>query len=376
MSKQPEMSEQAQKCGGCGVRLQTEDASQLGYLPAQALHREPLICQRCFRIKHYNELATVALNESDFTNILGQIASKQALVVKMVDLFDFEGSMISGLRRFVGNNPVLIAVNKIDLLPKNVNRNRIMNWVRRQLKEHGMKVEDVVLCSARKNIGFDRLLERIGELRGGRDVYIVGATNVGKSTLINRIIKQYSDLDAELTTSRYPGTTLNMVHIPLDDGKSIIDTPGIVNSFRLTEVIAKQELGIIMPEHTLKPASFQLDEQQTLFFGALARFDFVKGVHQSFTCYVAQSVNIHRTKLERADELYEVHKGKMLAPPEEANLPALPEWTRHSLRVAKGAKQDVVISGLGWIQVNSDVGALLEVYAPKGIRVVLRESMI
>jgi ribosome biogenesis GTPase A len=91
---------------------------------------------------------------------------------------------------------------------------------------------------------------------------------------------------------------------------------------------------------------------------------------------VAQSLNIHRTKLERADELYAMHKGKMLTPPAEANLPSLPEWTRHSLRVAKGAKQDVVISGLGWIQVNSDVGALLEVYAPKGIRVVLRESMI
>jgi ribosome biogenesis GTPase YqeH len=251
-----------------------------------------------------------------------------------------------------------------------------MNWVRRQLKEHGIKAEDVVLCSARKNIGFDRLLDRIGQLRGRRDVYIVGATNVGKSTLINRLINEHSDLEAELTTSRYPGTTLNMVHIPLDDGKSIIDTPGIVNSFRLTEVIEKQELDLIMPDHTLKPINFQLDEQQTLFFGALARFDFVKGTHQSFTCYVAKALHIHRTKLERADELYAAHKGVLLSPPAAEHLSKLPVWTRHSLRIPKGAKMDVAISGLGWIQVNSDAGALLDVYAPKGIRVVLRESMI
>jgi ribosome biogenesis GTPase YqeH len=369
------MSETMQ-CSGCGIALQTEQAQQPGYLPAQALLREPLICQRCFRIRHYNELATVSLNDSEFTKILGQIAEREALVVYLLDLFDFEGSIISGLRRFVGHNPVLVAVNKIDLLPKNVNRNRVMNWVRRQLKEHGIKAEHIILCSARKNIGFERLLESVSTLRGRRDVYIVGATNVGKSTLINRLIKDHSDLQAELTTSRYPGTTLNTVRIPLADGRSIIDTPGIVHPFRLTEVVEATTLQQIMPETTLKPMVYQLDEQQTLFFGALARFDFVKGAHQSFTCFIAPGVHIHRTKLERADELYAEHKGQLLAPPSSEQLVKLPPWTRHSLRIPKGVALDVVISGLGWIQVNSEAGALLEVYAPKGIRVVLREAMI
>ena len=76
MDKQLSEQEVAQTCSGCGVPLQTVDATKLGLTPEKALSREPLVCQRCFRIKNYNELASVALNDSDFTKILGQIATK------------------------------------------------------------------------------------------------------------------------------------------------------------------------------------------------------------------------------------------------------------------------------------------------------------
>lgn len=80
--------------------------------------------------------------------------------------------------------------------------------------------------------------------------------------------------------------------------------------------------------------------------------------------------------MERADELYENHKGELLGSPTVAELAEIPEWTRHSLRVKQGQKQDVFIAGLGWIQVNGMYGALIDVYAPKGVKVMLRDSMI
>ena len=39
---------------------------------------------------------------------------------KIVDIFDFNGSWLPGLHRFVGKNPVLLIANKADLLPKSV----------------------------------------------------------------------------------------------------------------------------------------------------------------------------------------------------------------------------------------------------------------
>ncbi|MCE5167721.1 ribosome biogenesis GTPase YqeH [Paenibacillus profundus] len=367
---------EARACSGCGVTLQTEHSEQPGYVPAKALERTPIICQRCFRIKHYNEAASVAIDQDEFLRMLGRIGKEDALVIHIVDLFDFDGSVISGLQRFVGTNPVLLVVNKIDLLPKATNWNRITNWVQRQAKEHGLRIVDVILVSAKRNLGFDRLVDQVGEWRQRRDVYVVGATNVGKSTLINRLINDYSDMEQELTTSRYPGTTLDVVHIPLDDGKHIIDTPGIVYPSRMTELAHRDDLGALLPDKPLKPAVYQLNEGQTLFFGAFARFDFVEGERQSFTCYVSNGLPIHRTKLERADELYRDHRGDMLAPPTRERVDELPAWTKHQFRIARGSETDVFISGLGWVTCNGTTGALVEVHAPKGVKVLTRHSLL
>lgn len=364
------------RCAGCGIALQHVDSGLPGYVPETAVAKEPAICQRCFRIKHYNEASTVTVDQDEFLKLLGGIAATDSLVVHIVDLFDFEGSLISGLQRFVGNNEVLLAVNKIDLLPRVTNWNRLRNWVQKQAKENGLKVADVVLCSAKRGIGFDRVVEAVARLRGARDVYVVGATNVGKSTLINRLIADYSDLRRELTVSRYPGTTLDAVRIPLEDGMHIVDTPGIVYASRLTEIVPRGDLGAVMPDKPLKPLTFQLNERQTLFFGALARFDFIEGDRQSFTAYSSSGVPVHRTKLERADELYAEHKGKMLAPPSEEDLAGFPEWTRHRLRISRGERKDIFVSGLGWIKANGDSGALVDLFAPKGVKVLLRDSMI
>lgn len=364
------------RCEGCGVKLQTDDPAKLGFIPEQALLKIPAVCQRCYRIKNYNEVSSIALDQDDFLKILGHIGHTKSLVVHIVDLFDFEGSLIGGLQRFIGTNPVILAVNKIDLLPKVSNFNKIRNWVQKQAKENGLKVEEVVLCSAKKNIGFDRLLETIDHFRKDRDIYVVGATNVGKSTLINRMIRDYSDLEAELTTSQYPGTTLDMVHIPLEDGKDIIDTPGIVYKHRLTELVEKKELAAILPDKPLKPMVFQLNEQQTLFFGGYVRFDFLKGDRQSFTCYTSGGLKIHRTKLERADELYAEHRGTLLSPPAAEYMDQLPPLSKHPIRIPRGKQADVLISGLGWVKVNSDTGADLVVYAPKGVKVAVRDPLI
>jgi hypothetical protein len=368
--------EGGRRCAGCGVRLQTEHRDQPGYLPEAAAGREPVICQRCFRIKNYNEASTVTVDQDEFLRLLGGIASTDSLVVHIVDLFDFEGSLISGLQRFVGHNEVLLVVNKIDLLPKVTNWNRLRNWVQRRAKENGLKAADIVLCSAKKGAGFDRVVDAVARMRGSRDVYVVGATNVGKSTLINRLISDYSDLDRELTVSRYPGTTLDAVRIPLDDGRFIVDTPGIVYESRLTEIVPRRDLSALLPDKQLKPLTFQLNERQTLFFGALARFDFVEGERQSFTAYVSNGIPVHRTKLERADELYAEHKGVMLAPPSREDLEKLPSWTRHRLRIPPSSRLDVFVSGLGWIKANGSSGALVDLFAPRGVKVMLRESMI
>lgn len=95
------------------------------------------------------------------------------------------------------------------------------------------------------------VVEAIEEYRNGQDVYVVGCTNVGKSTFINRIIKQATGEGEVITTSHFPGTTLDMIGIPLDDGSALFDTPGIINHHQMAHHIDSSELKYIMPKKKL-----------------------------------------------------------------------------------------------------------------------------
>ncbi|MBU8905608.1 ribosome biogenesis GTPase YqeH [Desertibacillus haloalkaliphilus] len=362
-------------CAGCGVKVQSEDKAKLGYAPASAMERDVVICQRCFRLKHYNEVQDVSLTDDDFLKILNQLGHTDALIVKIVDIFDFNGSWLPGLHRFVGRNDVLLIGNKVDLLPKSLNRNRLINWMKKSAKELGLKPIDVQLISAEKGEGILEAASVIDRLRGNKDVYIVGCTNVGKSTFINRMIREFGgDEEQLITTSHFPGTTLDMIDIPLDDGKALYDTPGIINHHQIAHYIDKKELKVVTPKKEVKPKVFQLNEQQTLFFGGLARLDFVAGEHTSFVAYVSNDIHIHRTKLEKADELYENHVAQLLTPPGKESVEKLPPLEKHDFQI-KDEPCDIVFSGLGWVTIKNK-NVKISAYAPKGVGVSIRESLV
>jgi 30S ribosome assembly GTPase len=355
-------------CEGCGIQLQMEDEQKPGYVPAAAFEREHQYCKRCYRIRHYNDLSVVEHDPDIYLQIIGQIAETNSLVVQIVDLFDIAGSWIPGIHRHVGNNPLLLFGNKIDLFPQSVKTGKLKEWMYSYAKEMGVKPVDVVVGSAAKQDKLQEVRSAIEHYRQGRDVYIVGVTNVGKSTFLNYLLEE-----PIITTSPYPGTTLDVIHIPLDDDRNIVDTPGIVKKNRLSEWISPKELGKVIPKSRLNPKVYQLNSDQTVFFAGLARFDYVEGKRQPFTCYFSNQLYLHRTKREQADTFYEKHLGGMLQPPHDPT--ELPPLQKHRIVVSGKDKQDIVISGLGWIACGKERG-VVDVYAPKGIEVTLRPSII
>ncbi|MXO81171.1 ribosome biogenesis GTPase YqeH, partial [Paenibacillus sp. OT2-17] len=78
----------------------------------------------------------------------------------------------------------------------------------------------------------------------------------------------------------------------------------------------------------------------------------------------------------RHDQRTTDHAGELLSPPTRNQLAEMPEWTRHEFRVPRKSPSDIYISGLGWIRVNSENGALVAVHARRGVRVLLRPALI
>lgn len=142
----------------------------------------------------------------------------------------------------------------------------------------------------------------------------------------------------------------------------------------MAHYVGKQSLKLITPTKEIKPMVFQLNEEQTLFFGGLARFDYISGGRRAFTCHVSNRLPIHRTKLEKADELYEKHAGELLNPPTPEELENMPGLVKYEFNIRE-PKTDVVFSGLGWVTVN-EPGAKIVAHVPKGVSVSLRKSLI
>lgn len=370
------MEETQIQCIGCGVEIQTKDKNGLGYIPASALEKGlesgEVYCQRCFRLRHYNEIQDVSLTDDDFLRLLNEIRTKDALIVNVVDIFDFNGSLIPGLNRFAGDNDVLLVGNKRDLLPKSLKKGRLTQWMRERSHEAGLRPIDVVLTSAKKPHEVDELLAIIEEYRKGRDVYVVGVTNVGKSTLINAIIKQAAGEEDVITTSQFPGTTLDLIEIPLDDGHYIVDTPGIIHRHQMAHYLGAKDLKLVAPKKEIKPKTYQLNPEQTLFLAGLARFDFIEGERSSFTVYASNDLLIHRTKLANADAFYDKHKGELLQPPRPDEVATFPKLNRFEFTIKE--KTDIVFAGLGWITVTKP--CRVAGYAPEGVDVIRRKALI
>jgi 30S ribosome assembly GTPase len=224
------------------------------------------------------------------------------------------------------------------------------------------------LVSAAKGWGMTEAWAEIEALRRGRDVYVIGTANVGKSTLINQLLQP----EQRITTSHYPGTTLQTIRIPLADGQRLIDTPGILRPDRLSEWLTPAELKVAIPQKPLKPKVYQLNEQQTLFFGGLVRLDYVQGEKQSFVCYVSNQLPIHRTKLANAAHIQEMHIGDWLVPPADPS--RLPDWQKQRIHLSGRQQEDIVIAGLGFVRAGK--AATIELWVPAGIQVGTRTSII
>ena len=364
------------KCIGCGVRIQTEDKDRMGYTPQSSLAKVDDVavsCQRCFRLKNYNEIMDTEMTSDDFLKILQGVADSDALVVNVIDVFDSTGTFVTGLSRHIGGNDVIVAANKIDLLPRSVNKGKVRHRLQKELSDAGLKPLDICVISSQTGYGIDDLMDTVERYRRGRDVYVVGCTNVGKSTFINRLIRQFSSESGNvITTSYFPGTTLDVIEIPLDEKSSIIDTPGIINSHQLVHYIKSNEFKVITPKKEIKPGVFQLNEEQTLFVGGLVRMDFVSGARTGFVTHFANDLKVHRTKMANADELWSKHAGGMLAPV-IVDGDVLRGLKRNVYNV-KNEKVDIVISGLGFITIPGRKQEI-HVHVPDGVGVFLRKSI-
>ena len=255
-------------CSGCGTILQCTNVHMQGYIPREKLEgvdgpslaskniaenvlddgaedeeevcersdstqkNNQLTCKRCFSLKHYNTALNVTLQADDYLHHLSHLGDKRALILLVVDVIDFPGSLFPSLHILISpTSRVLVVANKADLLPKDTNRNSLEGSLLDECEHSGLSssaLSGVIFTSVRTGEGLECLANAVVEKWGNRgDVYLLGCTNVGKSSLFNHLLLSLcgarpGELDEDCgvgapaaTISHWPGTTLGLLSFPI-----------------------------------------------------------------------------------------------------------------------------------------------------------------
>lgn len=329
------------KCLGCGSLLQSSYINEEGYVDEKHMDHS-ILCERCFRIRHYGDYQVISKQNSDFYPLLEHINESQDLVVLVVDLFQIPKDL-EVLSRLLTND-VLLVLTKRDLFSYDIYDEKFMQY----MKRYSFHYVDSLIISSEKNYHFDLLIDFIHKYQKSSRVYVVGYTNAGKSTMINQLIKNYTSLDPIITTSNLPSTTLQSIFIDIDDHLTIVDTPGILEENSMITLADGHMLKRIVPKKTIKPRTYQIKIPQSLVIPGLLVVSVA--LIGSVTVFLNNDLKIDRYyKDVCCDDL-----------------------VGHELDVLDG--QDVVIAGLGFLKFKG--ANQVVVYTLTQVDVYVRDSLI
>ncbi|WOL13260.1 nitric oxide synthase isoform X4 [Canna indica] len=423
-------------CYGCGAPLQTTEIDAPGYVNAETYELKKrhhqlrtILCGRCKLLSHGHMVTAVGghggysggkqfISAEELREKLSHLCHEKVLIVKLVDIVDFNGSFLARVRDLAGANPIILVITKVDLLPRGTDLNCIGDWVVEATTKKKLNVTSVHLTSSKSLVGIAGVISEIQKEKKGRDVYILGSANVGKSAFINALLKLMARKDPvaaaaqkyEPMQSAVPGTTLGPIQIEaFQGGGNLFDTPGVHLHHRQAAVIHSDDLPSLAPQSRLKGQTFPAVQNDTatdsgpvdlngfsLFWGGLARIDVIKVLPRTrLTFYGPKKLKVHIVSTAEADEFYQKELGIILTPPtsKERAKSWLGLQAVKQLNIkfedARRPACDIAISGLGWIAVepdgavdpsNTDVemeaGELhLAVHLPKPVEVFIRPPM-
>ena len=321
------------KCVGCGIKLQNIDSNIDGFV----FDMDKSLCARCFAIKNYGQNKLINKTNSDYINILKVIRNND-VVVYVSNILTLNLDYVEKFKN------VILVLTKRDVLPKSIKDAKVINYI----SERYANINDVIIVSAFKKYNLDMLYTRLLSY-SNKNIYFVGITNSGKSTLINEMIKSYNGYDGNITTSVYPSTTLDVVDIKIGTLK-IKDTPGMLINNSIINYLDSREIKKINPKKEIKPITIQIKGKGAILIDEFFRIEYSTDI-SSMTFYMANSVKIDNISLKN---------------------PRLLDGNTHEYDVCDN--EDLVIEDIGFIKITKTVK--LKVYSKYVSYLYVRDNLV
>ena len=239
----------------------------------------------------------------------GHMAKTRRLIKENINLVDIVyevldaripfSSKIKDVDSLIGNKPKIIIMTKSDLC----DINKTNKWIK-YYEEKGNKVILVDLIN-NKNINkiydvtdellinLDKKREDIGLKKRNKRALIIGIPNVGKSTLINRLVGKKAAI-----TGNKPGVTKKLSWIRLKNNIELLDSPGILWPKIDNEIIA------------YNLASFSAIKEEILPIGKVACY-ILDYLYKNYKDYLIKRYNLNFFDIDDVIPAYEAIGKKM-----------------------------------------------------------------
>ena len=321
------------KCVGCGVKLQGANPDKDGYVS----NIDHALCERCFNIKNYGRYKQTKKTNANYMRIINKIRDND-VVVYVSSLLTLNLDYIDKFKQ------VIVVLTKRDSLPKSVKDSKIISYV----KTRHPNVIDCIAVSAYKKYNLDLLYSKLKKY-SNKNIYFVGITNSGKSTLINEMIKSYNGVEGSITMSNFPSTTLGVVDVKIGD-LNIKDTPGIVIGNSVINYLDGKGIKKINSKKEIKPITIQIEDKGAILIDELVRIEY-ETTKSSMTIYIANSMKVSNISLKN---------------------PRLLNFNKTEYTI--GDNQDLVIEDLGFIKFTNKT--VVNVYMENKGYMYVRDNLI
>lgn len=360
------------RCYHCGAILQTEDPEEPGFITKSVIEGKKQImipyCNKCYE-------SMITLNGSvldqqvddDILKVLDDAVATDALIVWVVDLFAFNGTLNPDLIRKLRKQKVWVVGTKKDLFPKNIPAEAFTRYLEERFTEAGLKPTAIRIVGAGDGQDAADLFNELNQAREAHDIYMIGKITSGKTSLINKFLKVYENKSKrQINTQIYEGTSVKVLEIPLSRSSSFYELPGLSQNTSAIGLVEKEVQKFIIPKKQVKITPKIMATGDALLIGSLAAFMVVNGKPSTFRFYSAEGVEVKKLPMKLLDKVMKDNFSKKFLRPVSDRFVAYSDFDIFEYEMeADDIKHDISIEGLGWVDFTGR-GQIVRVLLPKG----------
>ncbi len=362
------------RCHNCGAILQSENKKQPGFISKAIVENGvPKIpyCNACYdKMLTLNSSSLDHETDKDIIKILNDAVATDSLIVWMVDLFSFNGTLNPDVVKKVKKLNVVVVGSKRDLFPSSVTDAMLVRYLDERFSEVGVNPVAIRLLGNEDKIDIETILKDFKEQRKYRDIYLIGEVNSGKTTLINKLLKNYVNKTKwQIKTELYPGTNSDVLEIPLSNSSYLYELPDLSNSTSVLSKVEKDLQKIILPKKEIVMVRKFIGEGSAIIVGNLACLYIIKGRHTSVRTFMSEKSEIKVVGIDKVDDVLRQNRKKKFCRPVSDRFLSFRDYDMFEYELEDDdLRHDISVEGLCWFSTRGK-GQTLRILLPKGVAV-------